>query len=190
MEYKNFAYSRIAVAPSPITTGTVIEILSGDGILYPPPPFNATIWKTGEMPLFTNSEIVTVINVVGDVFTIVRQQEGTNVRNILVGDRISAAITAYTARTFRFLNPTTVTSDYTIVEDDDLIVCDTTNNITITLIESTGLGRVLNIKNINTGIITLVGNGIATIDGEVSQTILQYDNIQLSDYKVGIWLII
>lgn len=190
MIYKNFAYSRIVTAPVPAGSGTVVEITAGDGTLFPATPFNAVIWPVGEMPLSTNAEIVTVTDTTGDVFIITRQQEGTPARNIIVGDRISATITAYTSRTFRFLNPVVVTGPYTVLEDDDLIVCSSATPFTLTLLPATGSGRVLNVKNINTGLVTVDGSGGDTIDGETTQVITRYDNIQICDYALGLWIII
>lgn len=189
MNYKNFAYSRITVAPSPATTGTLIEITNGDYSLFPDVPFNATIWPVGELPLSTNAEIVTVTDTTGDIFTIVRQQEDTSARTIIVGDRIAATITAHTARTFRFLNPIIKTANYTVQENDDLIVCSSIAGFTVTLLEATGSGRILNIKNLNTGLIIVDGDG-STIDGETMQTLSQYDNLQICDYAAGLWIII
>jgi hypothetical protein len=190
MEYKNFAYSRVVVAPSPATTGISLEITSGDGSLFPDTPFNATVWPVGEIPLSTNAEIVTVTDSTGDILTIVRQQEGTSARSIVIGDRISATITAYTARTFRFLNPVIVTGTYTVLDDDDLVVCNSASPFTVTLLKATGSGRIVNTKNINIGTITLEGDGIETIDAELNQTIEQDENIQVCDYAVGVWIII
>src|SRR5512137_872981 len=102
MEYKNFAYSRIATAPTPSDSGTSLIITTGEGSLFPSTPFNAVVWPVGELPLISNAEIITVTNKIVDTFTITRQQESTNSRNIIVGDRIAATITSYTARTFRF----------------------------------------------------------------------------------------
>jgi len=190
MEYKNFSYSRVVTAPSPATTGTTTVITSGDGVLFPVVPFNATIWPVGEMPLSTNSEIVTVTNVTDDTFTITRQQEGTSARTIVTGDRISATITAWTARTFRFLNPVIKTTTYTAGEDDDLIVCNSAGDFTVTLMAATGSGRVLNIKNINTGTVTVEGDASETIDGELNQTVPPDTNIQVCDYASGLWVVI
>jgi len=190
MEYKNFAYSRVVVAPLPSTTGTQIEITSGDGTLFPPTPFNAVVWPVSEMPLSTNAEIVTVIDSTGDIFTITRQQEGTSARTIIVGDRFSATITAYASRTFRFLNSVIKTGTYTVEGNDDVIVCDSASDFTINLLEATGSGRIINIKNINSGVITVEGYATNTIDGELNQAINQYENLQICDYYAGLWIII
>jgi len=191
MIYKNFAYSRVATAPSPATTGASLVITTGEGVLFPATfPFNCVIYPVGEMPLLTNSEIVKVTGITGDTFTIVRQQEETSARTVVIGDRIAATISAYTARTFKFLNIVVKTSAYTVEENDDLVICNSTTPFTVTLLAATGSGRIVNIKNINTGLVTLEGDGSDTIDGILNQSIYQYNNIQVCDYASGKWIII
>jgi hypothetical protein len=191
MEYKNFAYSRIATAPSPATTGTSLVVDAGDGALFPSTfPFNAVIWPVGELPLSTNAEIVKVTNVSTNTFTIERQKEGTSARTVIIGDRISATITAYTARTFRFLNPVVKTTTYTVDDNDDLVICNSATPFTVTLLAATGSGRVVNIKNINSGLVTIEGNLSETIDSELNQSLNAFSNIQVCDYASGKWIII
>lgn len=92
--HKNFAESLVSTVPSPATTGTSLVVTTGEGSLFPTPPFNATIWPAGEQPTSNNAEIVRVTAISTDTFTIDREQEGTRARKILVGDQIVAAITA------------------------------------------------------------------------------------------------
>jgi hypothetical protein len=91
--HKNFPYSLVATAPSPATTGISLVVTAGQGALFPATPFNASVWPASAQPLASNAEIVTVTNITGDTFTIVRQAEGTSVRAIAVGDQIAATIT-------------------------------------------------------------------------------------------------
>ena len=95
-QHKNLASSAVAVAPSPATTGTSLTVTSGQGVLFPTPPFNALISPTGVGATIANAEIVRVTNIVGDVFTITRIQEGTNARTVIVGDIITNVISAKT----------------------------------------------------------------------------------------------
>lgn len=95
-DHKNFAYSTVLTAPSPASSGTSLTVQVDQARLFPDPPFNATIWPTASQPLSTNAEIITVTDVVDDTFTIVRAQEGTNARNVVVGDQIAATLTAQT----------------------------------------------------------------------------------------------
>lgn len=90
---KNFTYSTVAVAPSPATSGISLTVSSGDGALFVAGR-PAVIYPSGEAPLTTNAEIVDVSNVVGDVLTIVREQESTSARTVIVGDQIAQVLTA------------------------------------------------------------------------------------------------
>ncbi len=47
-------------------------------------------------PLKTNAEIVTVSAISTDTLTIVRAQEGSSARTVVIGDQIAATITAKT----------------------------------------------------------------------------------------------
>jgi hypothetical protein len=94
--HKNFAYSTVATAPSPATTGTSLVVPSGDGSKFPTPPFNATVWPTAANPLTTNAEIIRCTAIVTDTLTIARAQEGSTARSIVTGDQIAATITAKT----------------------------------------------------------------------------------------------
>lgn len=94
--HKNFAYSTVATAPSPATSGTSLVVQTGDGSLFPTPPFNATIWPASTQPTTANAEIVRVTNISTDTFTITRTQESTSARTVIIGDQISATITAKT----------------------------------------------------------------------------------------------
>lgn len=92
--HKNFAYSTVATAPSPASSGTSLVVQSGHGTKFPAVPFNATIWPSSGRPLTTNAEIVRVTNISTDTLTIVRTQEGTSARTVVVGDQIAATMTA------------------------------------------------------------------------------------------------
>src|SRR6059036_1426461 len=92
--HKNFAYSTVAVAPSPALSGTTMEVAAGGGAEFPSAPFNATVWPVSQIPLSANAEIVRVTAIVGDVLTLVRAQEGTAARTVVVGDQIAETITA------------------------------------------------------------------------------------------------
>ncbi len=91
--HKNFAYSTIAVAPIPASSGTSLQVAAGDGTLFPTVSFNAVIWAAGAAPLASNAEVVRVTGKSTDTFTITRSQESSSARAIVVGDQIMAAIT-------------------------------------------------------------------------------------------------
>lgn len=94
--HTNFAYGLVATAPSPATSGTSLTLAAGVAALMPATPFNATVWPVSAISLASNSEIIRITNITGDVATIVRAQEGTSARTIVVGDQIAATITAKT----------------------------------------------------------------------------------------------
>ena len=93
-KHKNFAYSVVATAPSPATSGTSLVVSSGQGTLFPVAPFNATVWPAGEPARASNSEIVRVTVKSTDTFTITRAQEGTTAKSVAIGWQIAATITA------------------------------------------------------------------------------------------------
>ena len=94
--HKNFAYSTVATAPSPATSGTSLVVASGEGTRFPTPPFNATIWPSTGVATPANAEVVRVTNISTDTLTITRAQEGSTARTVVVGDRIIGSITAKT----------------------------------------------------------------------------------------------
>jgi len=136
MSYKNFAYSAIATAPSPATSGTSLVVTTGDGVKFPAVPFNITIWPTGTNPLTTNAEIATVTAISTDTLTIVRAQEGTTARSVVVGDQIAATITAKLLFSFEEVssNLGSYPASYTYDVDNniDTIIYDLGNSLSIT----------------------------------------------------------
>lgn len=66
------AYSTVATAPSPATSGTTLVLHSGDGSKFPPDPFVAIVWPNGVEPTSANAEILTVANRSGDTLTLNR----------------------------------------------------------------------------------------------------------------------
>ncbi len=91
-QHANFGYSRIVTPPSPALSGTTLTVSTGEGALFPPVPFNATIWPVGQNPTATNAEIVRVTNITGDDFTITRAQELTAA--VAIGQNYQIANTA------------------------------------------------------------------------------------------------
>lgn len=83
-----FAYSTVATAPSPATSGTSLVVAAGQGALFPAVPFYATICPVGSAPLSTNAEVVRVTAKATDTFTITRAQLSTAARTVVVGDSI------------------------------------------------------------------------------------------------------
>lgn len=94
MPFKNFAYSTVSTAPSPATSGTSLDVATSDGTKFPATPFTATIWPRNTSPSTSNAEIVRVVAISSDTFTIIRTQESTSARSIEAGDQIMAGFTA------------------------------------------------------------------------------------------------
>ena len=189
MIYKNFAYSLVATAPSPATTGTSLVVTASTGTKFPVESFYATIWPINEMPSTINAEIVLVTNVSTDTFTITRQQESTSARTIVVGDQIAATMSAATAHTIKNQNIQVKTDTYLLTAADDLVVCNKTSAMTINLPAATGSGKVFVIKNINTGTVTVDGNSDDTVEDETAQELLQWDSMTIVDYVANKWII-
>ncbi len=89
---KNFAYSLVATAPSPAISGTSLVVTAGDGAKFPADSFRATIWPINARPTTANAEVVTVSSISTDTFTIVRAQESSSARTVVVGDQIALTV--------------------------------------------------------------------------------------------------
>lgn len=106
--HANLAYSTVATAPTPASSGTSLVVAAGEGVRFPAPPFNATVWPANTIPLPSNAEIVRVTNVTTDTLTITRTQEGTSARSIGTGDQIADTITAATLQQYTQLSGDTM----------------------------------------------------------------------------------
>lgn len=85
----------------------------------------------------------------------------------------------------------TKTADYTVTSNDDIILCNNTTGITITLPPATGTGIIYNIKSINVGTVTVSGYSTQTIDGSNIKIInTTYDNLTILDGGAGTWYIL
>lgn len=91
--HKNFAFSTVATAPSPATTGVSLVVAAGEGANFPTPPFNAVVWPTAAQPSKTNAEVLRVTGISTDTLTIARTQEGSSARTVVIGDQIAAMVT-------------------------------------------------------------------------------------------------
>src|SRR6266540_2473601 len=86
------ATSLVATAPSPATSGTSLVVTTGEGSLFPSPPFYAILHPANQLPIKSISEKVLVTAVSTDTLTITRAQGGYTARTVAVGWRISNAI--------------------------------------------------------------------------------------------------
>jgi hypothetical protein len=92
--FRNFSYGTIVVPPTPPNLGTSLTVGNGHSARFPAPPFSASVWPIGVPADPTNAEIIRVTAIGGDVWTIVRAQEGTAARAILNTDQVAQALTA------------------------------------------------------------------------------------------------
>lgn len=83
-----------------------------------------------------------------------------------------------------------VTDTYTILVTDGIVIGNKGIAFTITLPVATGSGTEKQIKNIGVGTVTLEGDGGDTIDGELNQAILTWDNLVVKDYAANKWIIL
>ena len=88
----NGAYSLVATAPSPASSGTTVTVTAGTGSRF----FagKAFVWPASTVPSKANLEVVTISSVSTDTLTIVRAQESSAARTVVVGDQIAQGITA------------------------------------------------------------------------------------------------
>jgi len=106
--HSNLAISQVATAPSPPTSGTSLTVTTGQGALFPTPPFNCTVWPSGVIPTTVNAEIIRVTAVATDTFTITRAQEGTSAVSIAVGYQIANTVTKKVVTDIENAIPTTL----------------------------------------------------------------------------------
>ena len=86
--------------------------------------------------------------------------------------------------------PAIKTTTYSALVTDGILIGNSTTAFTITLPASSGSGQQITIKNVNTGIVTVAGNGTDKIDGLASQLLARWSSLTLVDYSTGFWAII
>ena len=98
--HTNLGISTVATAPSPASSGTSLTVTTGHGSRFSATgtglAFNCLVWPANQLPDPSNSEVVRVTTRAGDVFTIVRAQESSSARAIVVGDNIMQVASAKT----------------------------------------------------------------------------------------------
>lgn len=90
--HKNFAYSTIATAPVPAASGTSLTVQAGEAANFPASGW-VVVWPAGAQPLVSNAEVCFFVPTGGDTLGLIRAQQGTVARTIIVGDQISAPLT-------------------------------------------------------------------------------------------------
>jgi hypothetical protein len=161
---KNFAYSTVATAPSPASSGTSLVVAAGTGSRFPAVPFKAAIWPSGAVPTPANAEIVTVTAVATDTLTITRAQESSSARTVVIGDQLAATLTAAMYDALADLTQVrSAISATTVLTTQELVLASGT--IVLTLPTAATAKRAITVKNVGTGSITVKGPGSETIDG-------------------------
>ena len=84
---------------------------------------------------------------------------------------------------------TTVTDTYTILATDQTVICNKATGFTVTL-PTAVVGQVFNIKNIGAGTVTVDGAGSDTIDGELTQSVAQWNCLVLQCNVANTWAIV
>jgi hypothetical protein len=90
----------------------------------------------------------------------------------------------------RKLAVTVQTADYVVANTIDVVIANKTTAMTVTLPDASASGRRITIKNINTGVVTVDGEGSDTIDGVTTQALYQWESITVVDYVDEGWVII
>jgi hypothetical protein len=127
-QHKNLASSTVATAPGPPGTGLSLTVAAGQGARFPSGAFDATVWPVGATPSLANAEIVRVLSVAADTFTLgARATGGTTARAIVVGDLIAETITARSLEDIEtqaalLAAPNTFTGAYQILETANPLV--------------------------------------------------------------------
>ncbi len=90
---------------------------------------------------------------------------------------------------YGFFNVVQKSANYILTGDEDVVEA-TANSFTFTLPTAIGIsGKRYIIKNSGTGVITVDGDSSETIDGELTQTLNQYDSITIVSNNTN-WIII
>ena len=93
---------------------------------------------------------------------------------------------------YRSFHVVEVTEDYEIPATDFTVICNSPNNIVLTLPEGTLGQAVFNLKNIGTGIVSVRGKDITldTIDDESTQELYEGDCMNVRKTDAHKWSII
>lgn len=83
----------------------------------------------------------------------------------------------------------TITASGTILSTDEIIICNSTSDIYLSLIKSTASGQELIVKNISTGSVYLSPVVGDAIDGGTAIIISQWEAVKISDSVAGVWLV-
>ena len=88
--------------------------------------------------------------------------------------------------TLSSVNVTTVVDTYTVLPTDSTIICNKATPFTVTL-PTAVVGQVFDIGNIGAGAVTIDGAGTDTIDGDLTQYLLQWESVKLQCVATNTW---
>lgn len=194
LQIKNNAYSTLA---SGVSTGATSLVVANSALFPLTGNFRCTIWNKVYYPdcsLDPNMEIITVTNVSGTTFTVVKAQEGTGDNNHSLGDNIELLVTAgvlseLETRINLPLATTTITGNYAALLTDYMILANASAGpITITLPSAaTTPGQTYEVKKIDStsNTVTINTTSSQTIDGQLTQTI-GYQNTEVNFTSDGL----
>ena len=171
MGYPLFTNNAATGLVYPITSSaTTLYVNGGSGNLFPSPTGGNYFMITLINALTGNMEIVQCTARSGDVFTVVRAQEGTTAQAFAVGDAVQLRITAGSLQTFA--NPTVVNS---VAAGTGIGVSSSTGNVTIS---NTGVTAL----NAGTGISLSGSTGTITITGPT--TVTNANNLTTTNFTI------
>jgi hypothetical protein len=137
--------------------------------------FNSLITETKAITDFTQKA-----NLDGTEEIVIAGNEKITVQQVL--DYINASGVIVTSYDFK-------TANYTLLSTDSTIEC-TANSFTITLPTAVGAdGKLYSIKNTGTGVITIDADGTETIDGNLTQTLINSESLTIQSNGSN-WVII
>lgn len=84
---------------------------------------------------------------------------------------------------------TTATDTYAILVTDETVICNKSTNFTVTL-PTAVVGQKFTIKNIGAGVVTVDGASTDTIDGSLTQSLIQWETFGLQCYAANSWAVI
>ena len=206
--HRNLAVSSVVTAPSPATSGTSITVTSGQGSRFAA-NMNATIAPSGSVPDPSNSEVVRITSVSGDVLTVTRVQEGSSARTVVVGDVIFAGPTSKTLtdvetaiNNIETLTYVTQSNNYTMAASDMgcIVYSNSATGVTYTLPSNATapitVGSQIIVFQFSTGTITFSAGSGATVQyysptsAASAQTAGQYAAVTLIKNGLNAWLVL
>ena len=119
---------------------------------------------------------------------VVATMYGSGVLNIPTGGTYNINGAPHVHNTGRRCAVRIITGSDSATSVDEVIVCNSTSALTVTLPTATGSGQAFTIKNINTGAVTVSVAG-DTIDGVTSQILGQWDGMDIVDVSANVWII-